>query len=498
MEGISLGTVSLGVVAVYGIRRYFIIHHILIDIPTVGSSGFFSTYWGIFDHLKNANGLLEQGYHRYPDSVFKIYTSLGWQLYAGGHARLADAKKAADDELSAQFGINDAFQAEFTMGPEVAWDPNHSIAAIRGPLTRNIAKIYPEMREETIASATDHIPLTEDWTEVPVVDVLMRMVSRISNRVFVGLPLCHNQELLDINVKYSMQVITSAVLLRMFPKFLRPFAAKIVCTTQGSYRRLRNILEPMLQERLDNDEQFGKSYVGRPNDLVSWLLEFAQGSQRSIRDLCIRILGANFAALHTTTVTVTHALFDLATNPQYIGPLREEIEKITNEHGWSKASLQKMKKLDSLMKESTRMWGVLAANSSRLVMKTFTFSNGQVVPPGYILTFTARAIHRDEANFEDPNDFRPFRFSEMRDKEGQEVFHSFVTLDPDFVPFGIPNRHACPGRFFAATEIKGILAHLIMTYDFKFEDGQRPKNIEIAEAISPSPKARLLFRKRKP
>ncbi|KAH8828974.1 cytochrome P450 [Flagelloscypha sp. PMI_526] len=480
MEGINLVTISLVVVAVYSIRRYIIIYHTLTDIPTVGSSGFVSTYWGIFDHLKNANGLLEQG-TPIPSSRFTRPSDGNYTLVVT--ARLADAKKASDDELSAQFGTNDVLQAEFTLGPEVAWDPL--------PCHHNFSWTSHSLQLQ------NHIPLTEDWIEVPAMEVLMKMVSRISNRMIVGLPLCHNQEFLDINVKYTTQVITSSVLLRMFPKFLRPFAAKVVCTTQGSYRRLRKIAEPMLQERLDNDEQFGKSYAGRPNDLISWLLEFAQGSQRSIRDLCVRILAANFGALHTTTVTLTHILFDLATNPQYIDPLRAEIEKITDEHGWSKASLQKMKKLDSLMKESSRMWGILAITSSRLVMKAFTFSNGQVIPPGYLINFTARAIHWDEANFEDPHEFKPFRFSNMRDKEGQEVFHSFVTLEPDFVPFGIPNRHACPGRFFAATEIKGILAHLITTYDFKFEDDKRPKNIQIAEAISPSPTAKLLFRKRR-
>ncbi|KAH8828884.1 cytochrome P450 [Flagelloscypha sp. PMI_526] len=496
MEFISLKTISAVVVAIYIVHRYFKIYHTLTNIPTIGPSGFFTTYWGIIDYFKNTNSFLEEGYRKYPDTVFKIYASTGWRLYAGGRARLADAKKAADDELSFVVGTNESLQTEFTIGPEAAWDPYHAIA-VRGPLTRNINMIYPEMREETIASATDHIPLTEDWTEVPAMDVLMMIVSRISNRMIVGLPLCRNRDFLDTNIKYTMQVSTSAVLVRMFPSFLRPLAAKIVCSTHGSYRSLRKIVEPMLQERLDNDEQFGKCYAGRPNDLVSWLLEVAQGSQRTIRDLCIRILAANFAALHTTTMTVTHALFDLATNPQYINPLREEVEAVTNEHGWSKASLHKMKKLDSLVKESSRMWGIAATSSARQVMKEFSFSNGQVIPPGYVLNFTARAIHRNEANFENPHEFKPFRFADMRDEEGQGVFHSFVTLEPDFVLFGIPNRHACPGRFFAATEIKGILAHLITMYDFKFEDGQRPKNLEFGEVLSPNPTAKLLFRKRR-
>jgi hypothetical protein len=38
------------------------------------------------------------------------------------------------------------------------------------------------------------------------------------------------------------------------------------------------------------------------NDLISWLLEYAQGHQRTVRDLTIRVLQVNFAAIHTTSM----------------------------------------------------------------------------------------------------------------------------------------------------------------------------------------------------
>ena len=39
-------------------------------------------------------------------------------------------------------------------------------------------------------------------------------------------------------------------------------------------------------------------------------------------------------------------------------PLREEVESIIAEEGWSKASIGKMRKLDSFLKESQRLNGV--------------------------------------------------------------------------------------------------------------------------------------------
>jgi hypothetical protein len=52
-------------------------------------------------------------------------------------------------------------------------------------------------------------------------------------------------------------------------------------------------------------------------------------------------------------------------------------------------------------------------------------------------------------------------------------------------------------RFFAATELKAMLAHLILNYDMKAEvDGVRPPNQSFGLVISPNPKGRVSLRKR--
>lgn len=58
-------------------------------------------------------------------------------------------------------------------------------------------------------------------------------------------------------------------------------------------------------------------------------------------------------------------LLDLLGHPEYVKPLREEIEEVIAEDGWQtdeigqrylpKPSLSKLKKLDSFIKESQRM-----------------------------------------------------------------------------------------------------------------------------------------------
>jgi hypothetical protein len=72
----------------------------------------------------------------------------------------------------------------------------------------------------------------------------------------------------------------------------------------------------------------------------------------------IRSYDLGFASIHNIGVTVINILFDLAAHPQYIPELRTEIEReLATEPGHiiRKHNLPKLRKLDSLLRESQRM-----------------------------------------------------------------------------------------------------------------------------------------------
>lgn len=53
-----------------------------------------------------------------------------------------------------------------------------------------------------------------------------------------------------------------------------------------------------------------------------------------------------------------------------------------------------------------------------------------------------------------------------------------------------------PGRFFAVTEMKLMLAFTLLRYDIQIKDGKRPADMHITNLIIPNQKAKILFRKR--
>lgn len=95
----------------------------------------------------------------------------------------------------------DILQTDRTLlDASLAENPVH-LAVIRKDLTRGIEALIPEMVDE-LQEAVDEIwglgasesekagSGGDGWREVKVFDSMMGIISRGSNRVFVGLPLC--------------------------------------------------------------------------------------------------------------------------------------------------------------------------------------------------------------------------------------------------------------------------------------------------------------------
>ena len=79
---------------------------------------------------------------------------------------------------------------------------------------------------------------------------------------------------------------------------------------------------------------------------------------------------------------------------------------------------------------------------SRLALKPFTFSNGVTVPAGTFVSVPATAAQRDERSFPNPNQFDGFRFSKLRESEGDSTTSKYqaVTVSNEHLPFGV-GRH---------------------------------------------------------
>jgi cytochrome P450 len=129
----------------------------------------------------------------------------------------------------------------------------------------------------------------------------------------------------------------------------------------------------------------------------------------------------------------------------------------------------------------------------RTTVKPLKLSNGLVIPKGERVWVDVSHMWTDEY-YKNPDEFNPYRFINLRGTNKEHMAH-FVSTSTEHIGFG-HGEHACPGRFFAANEIKILLCHMLLKYEWKLPEGHDPKYISVGLPLLPNPRTRMLFRRR--
>ncbi|EJD07489.1 cytochrome P450 [Fomitiporia mediterranea MF3/22] len=504
-------------IAIVSLPRLFKNRKLEVNVPIEGSSGVVSSYIDAYDFIANARSVLKRAYEKYGHGTFKIPEMSRYTVIINKRDVIEEIRKAPDSKASfdaAMAEVNQGlprkycipiaaifsqdFAFRWTLGENLIKDTYH-ITTVRNQLTRSLGLLFDDVRDEIMRAFHDLIPVKiDDWVAFPALDMVRNIVCRASNRIFVGVPLCRNPEFIDLSINFTIDIMKTVFMIQDTPVFLRPIVGAYFSPTARSVRQAMKFLRPLFEERFRMYDENGDDWQGKPADMISWLIDEAPvNEKRSVRDLTTRMLAINFAAMHTSSNSFTHALFHLAAEPHYIPPLREEIEQVIKEEGWSKIAMTKMWKLDSFMKESQRINGINLLSLNRKIMCDLTLPDGTFLPAGTFVAANLVGAHRDDSHYPDADRFDGFRFSKLREQSSEEgVKHQMVNTSPEYLAFG-HGRHACPGRFFAVNELKAMMAYLILNYDVKTEvEGVRPENVYHRARLSPNPKAKVLFKKR--
>lgn len=216
--------------------------------------------------------------------------------------------------------------------------------------------------------------------------------------------------------------------------------------------------------------------------------------------ICERLKVVKFAAIHISTITTTNTIFDLVSPPSsesIIDALRQEANEVlaANNNTWTKQGLTQMYKIDSTIKESLRVRLMSAYGLLRAVVKKggiTTPYNRTYLPEGASVGIGVQAIHRGSNVYTQPDQYQPFRFADLRAAATAKVEggttgalkaanFAFPSVSPTFQSFGF-GRHACLGRFFAANELKLLLAYIVQHYDLQMQE-KRPETTWIGPVM---------------
>ena len=407
----------------------------------------------------------------------------------------------------------DGLQFKYTVRDQIVLDEPLHLKTVSKDLTREISNLVPDIVEEAAWGFDKHWGNNiSEFVEVPVFDTMRHIIGSVSNRVFVGMPTGRNPKLVEAGMSYAAALPQEAGKLRMYPSFLKPLIARRYTEkTRKHTKDFYDILVPEVAQRLEEHRQReqGVDDEKRPrrNDYLEWAIPQAKvhvnPKNAEPETIAGRVLMLNFGAIHTTSFTITHAIFDLFSSSQEtVNELRREVSSVLAQHGgeWNKRSLQDMHKLDSLVREALRLNMSSTFGVPRLVIgrEGFVTRSGIRIPRGNTIAVPGKNIGRDEAFYEDANTFKPFRFAEKRQDGDVEYVQrarlAAATTNPEFLPFG-HGKHACPGRFFAVGQLKLILGYMIMNYEIEMLD-KRPSDIFIGVAKLPPLASKIRIRRR--
>ncbi|EKM50984.1 uncharacterized protein PHACADRAFT_187601 [Phanerochaete carnosa HHB-10118-sp] len=217
MNSISIitGLISFGLV-IYYLRQDKLQH-----IPSPGPTGPISSWFAAYRYVRHGFEVVDEGYRKYKGRVFRIADLTHWIVVVTSPALIQELRKAPEEQLSFKEGIRYSLQADHTLGREATSNGYH-VPVIRTQLTRHLTPFFADIHDEIVQSFADVVPPTEGWAKVPVLKATMRVVSRVSNRVFVGLPYCRDPEFCAIGIQFATDVVKTGLALHLTPIFLRP------------------------------------------------------------------------------------------------------------------------------------------------------------------------------------------------------------------------------------------------------------------------------------
>ncbi|XDV17071.1 hypothetical protein PO909_016515 [Leuciscus waleckii] len=193
-----------------------------------------------------------------------------------------------------------------------------------------------------------------------------------------------------------------------------------------------------------------------------------------------------FAGYETSSSTLSFLFYNLATNPEAMKKLQEEIdETFPNKAPVDYEAVMNMDYLDGALNESLRLFPV-AARLERVCKKTVEI-NGVIIPKDTVVMIPTFALHRDPDYWSDPESFKPERFT----KGNKE------TIDPYmYMPFGLGPRN-CIGMRFAQVTMKLAIVEILQRFDVSVcAETKVPLELGVSGLLAPKDPIKLKLKPR--
>ncbi|RYP58390.1 hypothetical protein DL770_010437 [Monosporascus sp. CRB-9-2] len=138
---------------------------------------------------------------------------------------IAEYAKQPEDVVSFDKYVREVMHAKYSLFGDNMLDNNIQKPIVRKELLQKLRYKIDMMNGGVVAALTDTLTSQMDENggiKINVWDTAMKFLSRTSNRIICGYPLCRNEEFLEATIDYAVNMFSLAVYVRFIPPFLRP------------------------------------------------------------------------------------------------------------------------------------------------------------------------------------------------------------------------------------------------------------------------------------
>nr|VDD26105.1 unnamed protein product [Brassica oleracea] len=249
-------------------------------------------------------------------------------------------------------------------------------------------------------------------------------------------------------------------------------------------------LDDFFNQVLDDHLKPGRSVLESP-DVVDVMIDMmnkqgGDGSFKLTTDHIKGIISDIFlAGVNTSATTILWAMTELMRNPSVMKKVQDEVRTVLGESRQriTEEDLNQLNYFKLVIKETFRLHPTAPLLLPRETMSPIKV-RGYDIPKKTQIMINVYAIARDPKLWENPDEFKPERFS--------DISVDYRGLNFELLPFG-SGRRICPGMTMGIAMVELGLLNLLYFFDWVLPEGTTVKDIDMEEegAVIISKKAPL-------
>jgi len=213
------------------------------------------------------------------------------------------------------------------------------------------------------------------------------------------------------------------------------------------------VYDLLARRRRERGEGTGES----KNDLIALLMDARNDdgdplSERQIRDEVVTMF---LAGHETAAAALSWAMYLLAAHPRTVEALHDEVQRVSGDSTPGADALGRLSRVEQVIDETFRLYPPVY-RIGRTAIEDCEIG-GYRIPKGSEVVMPQCAIHRSPRFFEDPDTFRPLRWT----REFRQSLPKYA-----FFPFSGGVR-SCVGSNFVMAEDLVILAAIVQQFRFE-------------------------------